>query len=177
MDPFSEYHQVFMTEQDKEKTTFITYCGVYNYVMMPFSLKYAGSNFQRLMKKVFKDQRGRNVEVHVDDSIIRAKKDSILIKDLCETFDSLRAYPMKLKPTKCTFAIKEGKFLGFIISEWEIVANLVKVKDILELQDHKTINNIQMLTGRLISLTSLIAILAERPLPFFKVLKENKDFV
>ncbi|XP_056685557.1 uncharacterized protein [Spinacia oleracea] len=74
MDAFSGYHQIFMDSNDRAKTTFITSGGVYNYIMMPLGLKNAGATYQRLVDHVFADQKGRNVEVYVDDSIVKSKK-------------------------------------------------------------------------------------------------------
>jgi hypothetical protein len=51
LDAFSGYHQIKMGKEDEEKTVFITPCGVYYYVCMPFVLKNAGATFQRLMRK------------------------------------------------------------------------------------------------------------------------------
>ena len=75
MDAFSGYHQIFIHPDDKAKTAFITSQGVYNYIMMPFGLKNAGATYQRLVDYVFADQKSRNMEVYVDDSIVKSKTD------------------------------------------------------------------------------------------------------
>ena len=74
----------------------------------------------------------------------RARKD-----DLKETFETLRQYKMKLKPTKCAFEVSLGKFLDFMVSQRGIEANLEKVKAILEMSSPKTIKEVQKLTGRI----------------------------
>ena len=73
MGAFSGYHQIFMDPPDKKKTTFICSAGVFNYNMMPFGLMIVGATYQRVMDKIFKNQRGRNLEVYVDDSIVKSK--------------------------------------------------------------------------------------------------------
>ena len=45
LDAYSGYHQIFMTKEDEEKTSFITPCGTYCFLRMPFGLKSAGSTF------------------------------------------------------------------------------------------------------------------------------------
>ena len=62
-----------MLKEDRKKTTFITDGGVYNYKAMPFGLRNAGATYQKLVDKVFVDQKGRNIEVYVDDSIVKSK--------------------------------------------------------------------------------------------------------
>ena len=50
LDAYSGYHQIFMTREDEEKTTFITPCGTYCFLWMPFGLKSAGSTFARAVQ-------------------------------------------------------------------------------------------------------------------------------
>ena len=73
MDAFSGYHQIFMDPADKKKTAFICSTWVFNYTMMPFGFMNARETYQRVMDKIFKNQRGRNLEVYVDDSIVKSK--------------------------------------------------------------------------------------------------------
>lgn len=83
---------------------------------MHFRLKNAGATFQRLMDKVIKDQIGRNIEVYVDDILVKSMETDKHWKDLEETFDKIRKAGIKLKPEKCTFGVFDGKFLGHLIS-------------------------------------------------------------
>jgi len=72
MDAFSGYNQIYMEEADQEKTAFITDRGLYCYKMMPFGLKNAGATYQRLVNRMFQSQIGRNVEVYVDDLLVKS---------------------------------------------------------------------------------------------------------
>lgn len=83
---------------------------------MPFGLKNAGATYQRLVNEMFKDQIGRNVEVYVDDILVKSLRVKQHPSDLGETFQTLRKNNMKLNPSKCTFGVSVGKFLGFIVS-------------------------------------------------------------
>uniref|UniRef100_A0A2N9J0B4 Uncharacterized protein n=1 Tax=Fagus sylvatica TaxID=28930 RepID=A0A2N9J0B4_FAGSY len=74
MDAFSGYNQIRMEEEDQEKTAFITSRGLFCYKVMPFGLKNAGATYQRLVNKMFHDQIGRNVEVYVDDMLVKSKE-------------------------------------------------------------------------------------------------------
>ena len=80
-----------------------------------------------LVNKVFEPLIGKTMEVYVDDMITKSVKENDHARDLEETFKLLRTYVMKLNPKKCTFGIKSGKFLGYMIDQWEIEANPDKV--------------------------------------------------
>ena len=116
MDAFSGYNQIVMDEADQEKTSFITSRGLFCYKMMPFGLKNAGATYQRLMNRMFHNQIGKNVEVYIDDMLVKSKGEDNPLKDLEEMFNTLRKYQMKPNPSKCAFGVPSGKFLGFMVS-------------------------------------------------------------
>nr|GEU88876.1 reverse transcriptase domain-containing protein [Tanacetum cinerariifolium] len=111
LDAYKGYHQVQLAEPDEEKTAFHTGQGVYCYTKMPFDLKNAGATYQRLMDKAFESQIGRNIEVYVDDLVIKSHTEDELMRDIEETFRTLRNVNMKLNPKKCSFGLAEGIFL------------------------------------------------------------------
>ena len=78
-----------MAEEDQEKTAFVTNQGLYCYRVMPFGLKNAGATYQRLVNQMFKKQIGRNVEVYVDDMLVKIRKEEDHLDDLRETFNPL----------------------------------------------------------------------------------------
>jgi hypothetical protein len=84
---------------------------------VPFGLKNARATYQRLVNKMFRDQIGRNVEVYVDDMLVKSTRALSHIEDLRETFKTLRDHRMKLNPTKCAFRVSSEKFLGFMVSQ------------------------------------------------------------
>ena len=104
-----------MVEEDQEKTAFVTSQGLYYYRVMPFGLKSAGATYQRPVNQMFKKQIGKNVEVYVDDMLVKSREEENHLDDLRETFNTLRQYNMKLNPSKCAFGVSSGKFLGFIV--------------------------------------------------------------
>ena len=116
MDAFSGYNQILMDEDDQEKTSFVTSQGLYCYKVIPFGLKNARATYQRLVNHMFSHQIGRNVEVYVDDMLVKSKDEAKHLVDLKKTFDTLCKYNMKLNPTKRVFAVASRKFLGFMVS-------------------------------------------------------------
>jgi len=139
MDAFSGYHQIPMAAEDQEKTSFVIDTGLYCYTMMPFGLKNAGATYQRLVNKIFEPLR--TMEVYVDDMVTRSVKENDHPRDLEETFRLLRTYVMKLNPKKCTFGVKSGKFLGYMIDQRGIETNLDKVQAILQMRSPANIKH------------------------------------
>jgi len=78
-----------MDKRDQEKTTFITSQGLYCYKVMPFGLKNAGATHQRLVNRMFHNQVGRNMEVYVDDMLVKSQQAMNHLIDLEETFGTL----------------------------------------------------------------------------------------
>ena len=172
MDAFSGYNQIKMDEEDQEKTAFITSQGFYCYKVMPFGLKNAGATYQRLVNKMFNKQIGRNMEVYMDDMLVKSKEELAHLDDLKETFTTLKQYQMKLNPSKCVFGIASSKFLGFMVSQRGIEANPEKVQAIINMALPWTVKEVQKLTGRIAALSRFVSRAIDKCLPFFKTLKQ-----
>ena len=97
---------------------------------MPFGLKNAGATYQRAMTTLFNDLMHKEIEVYVDDMISKSQTEEGHIKDLLKLFQCLRKYRLRLNPNKCTFCVRSGKFLGFIVSQKGIEVDHDKVKAI-----------------------------------------------
>ncbi|EOY00162.1 Uncharacterized protein TCM_009817 [Theobroma cacao] len=138
MDGFSGYNQIKMALEDREKTTFITMWGTFCYKVMPFGLKNAGVTYQRAMVTLFHDMMHREVEVYVDDMIVKAHKTEDHATNLERLFKRLRKFQLRLNPTKCTFGVTSGKLLGFLVSERGIEVDPDKVQAICDLPPPKT---------------------------------------
>src|SRR3954470_16716581 len=160
-----------LAEEDREKTAFIIESDTYYYRVMPFGLKSAEATYQRLVNKMFKHQIGRNIEVCVDDMLVKSIKEVDHIKDLKEIFEVLKKYNMKLNPQKCVFGVTIGNFLGFMVTNRGIEANPDKIKAILDMEEPKTLHDIQKLNGKLAALCRFLFKGAEKSLHFFKLLK------
>ena len=172
MDAFSGYNQRKMDEVDQEKTSFVTSQGLFCYEVMPFGLKNAGATYQRLVNHMFCPQIGRNVEVYVEDMLVKSLDKGKHLDNLQETFDTLRWYNMKLNPSKCAFGVALGKFLEFMVSHRGIEANLEKIKAILDMKSPQNIKEVQSLTGRVTALNRFVSKATDKCLPFFRVLKK-----
>jgi hypothetical protein len=101
LDCFSGYHQIYMKEEDKASTSFITPFDTYCFIRMPEGLKNDGSTFSRLTKTVLESQVGRNIFMYVDDIVVASKNKEDHLADLAETFANMRDARLRLNPEKC----------------------------------------------------------------------------
>ena len=125
-----------MYPPDAEKMTFITPHELFCYNVMSFMLKNVGLTYQRLVTKMFKPLLGKTMEVYIDDMLVRSKQRPDHVTHLEEAFDLLKAYCMKLNPLKCAFGVSAGRFLGFMVTQRGIEANLAQLKAILDSPVH-----------------------------------------
>jgi hypothetical protein len=128
------------------------------------------------MQACLKEQIGRNIEVYVDDIVIKTAKADSLLDNLRETFANLDRYSIKLNPKKCSFGVPTGQLLGYLISERGIDGNPEKIQAIINMQPPKTLRHVQQLTGRLAVLSRFISKLGEKALPFYRLLRKTDNF-
>ena len=115
---------------------------------------------------MFAHQIGRNVQVYVDDMLVKSIREEDHLDDLKETFDTFCSYNMKLNPSKCAFGVTAGKFLGFMVSQRGIEVNPNKVQAIMELTPKKNVKEVQSLNGKVATLNKFVSIATDRCLPF-----------
>ena len=84
MDAFTGYNQIRMDKENQEKTSFITSQGLFCYKIMSFGLKNVGATYQRLVNHMFHPQIGQNVEVYVDDMLVKSLDKDKHLDDLWE---------------------------------------------------------------------------------------------
>lgn len=176
LDAYSGYNHIRMYPPDEDKTVFMSDNGNYYYRAMPFGLKNVGATYQRLMDKIFSQQLGRNVEVYIDDMVIKSAKPEDHTADLAEFLGQVRKFNMRLNREKCNFGVQGDKFLGFMLTVRGIEANPGKCQAIIRMQYPKTIKEVQRLMGRIAALQRFLPRSADRALPFFKVLKQPQNF-
>ncbi|XP_056698514.1 uncharacterized protein [Spinacia oleracea] len=181
MDAYSGYNQILMHPEDQEKTSFVTDRGIYCYKVMPFGLKNAGATYQRLGNKMVKDQLGDTMEVYIDDMLVKSKKANDHVEHLRQSFEILRKYGMKLNPTKFSFGVSAGKFLGYIVTQRGIEASPDQIRAIINIQSPRNIKESKPKEGEVLQLylafstTAVSAVLAredkKQQLPIYYISK------
>ena len=166
-----------MDESDQEKTSFVTSQGLFCYKVMSFGLKNIGTTYQRLMNKMFANQIERNVQVYVDDMLVKSRREDDHLEDLKEKFDTLRSYNMKLNPSKCAFGVTVGKFLGFIVFQRGIETNPDKIWAKIEMAPLGNVKEVQRLNSKVAALNRFVSRAMDKCLPFFHTLKNSFEWM
>ncbi|XP_022023603.1 uncharacterized protein LOC110923856 [Helianthus annuus] len=107
----------------------------------------------------------------MDDLVIMSHEEETMLNNIQRTFDSLRSVNLKLNPTKCSFGMEEGKFLGFIVTRDGFKVNPEKVQAIQLMPSPATIKEMQRLAGRLAALNRFLANHAAKSYPFISTLR------
>ncbi|KAL0402095.1 UNVERIFIED_CONTAM: Retrovirus-related Pol polyprotein from transposon [Sesamum latifolium] len=152
MDASQGYHQIMLAPEDHKKAT-----------------------YQRLVDKIFHPQIERNVEIYMDDMLVKSKEAGDHVADLEETFSILRKYKLKLNPAKCALGVRGGHFLGFMVTQRGIEANPLKIKAILDMKAPTNINEVQQLTVRIAALSRFISKAAKKKSTFLQSVKKGKN--
>jgi len=143
---------------------------------MPFELKNAGFTYQRMMTRMFKPQLDKNIEVYIDDIVVKSKLESEHVNDLKSIFEELRKHKLRLNAFKCSFGISSGKFLGYMITHHGIEVNPHQIKAINNLQPPWSPKKVQKLTGMTAALNRFVSWFADRCRTFFQLLHKWKGF-
>ena len=83
---------------------------------------------------MFEPQLGKNIEVYIDDMVVKSKLESEHVNDLDNIFEILRRHKLRLNTSKCSFGVGSGKFLGYMVTHHELEVNLNQIKAINNLQ-------------------------------------------
>lgn len=138
--------------------------------VMPFGLKNARATYQRMVSKVFKGLIGKILKAYIDDTVVKRQDFYDHMLNLRLVFERLQKYRVKLNPKNCMFAIRSKMFLGHVVDKKGIEAFPMQVQDIFKLPELRTKKEIQMLIGRVSTLSRFISRMIDRCKPFFSTL-------
>ena len=122
-----------MVVMDKIKITFITEWGKYCYKMIPFGLKNAGATYQRAATALIHDMMHKEVEVYVDDMMVKSEIREGHFEALDKFLAKLEKYNLRFNQKKCVFGVTSGKLLGHIVSKRGIEVDPDKINAIQEM--------------------------------------------
>ena len=87
-----------------------------------------------MMIRMFEPQLGKNIEVYIDDMVVKSKVESKHIDDLGNIFEILRKHKLRLNAAKCSFGIGFGKFLDYMVTHRGIEVDPNQIRAINDLQ-------------------------------------------
>ena len=108
------------------------------------------------MSIIFRDHLRKTVECYVDDIAVKSRDKNDHLRDLRTMFDIMRAYRLKMNPTKFFLGVSTGKFLGFIVTSKGIHLDPDKVKAIQNVHPPKNLKELRGLQGKLAYIRRLI---------------------
>ena len=129
-----------------------------------------------MMTRMFESQLGKNIEIYIDDMIVKSKMVSEHLADLRVIFQILRKYRLRLNASKCSFGMRSGKFLGYMVTYRGIEVNPDQIKAINNLRSPRNPKEVQKLTGMAVALNRFISRSADRCRPFFLLINKWKGF-
>lgn len=129
-----------------------------------------------MMMRMFESQLGKNIEIYIDDMVVKSKVVSEHLRDLGNIFEVLRKYKLHLNASKCSFGVGLGKFLGYMVTHKGIEVNPDQIKAINNLQSPRNPKEMQKLTGMATALNRFISRSVNRCRPFFLLINKWKGF-
>jgi len=108
--------------------------------------------------------------------ITKSVKEIDHMKDIDETFKVLQHYTIELNQKKCTFKESE-KCLGYMISQRGIEVNTDKIEVTQDMKSSTMMEEVQNLTGYMVTLRRHMSRSVDKCLSFFKVFKEKKSVI
>jgi len=130
LDLKSGYHQIYLAEHDREKTSFSVNGGKYDFCCLPSGLRNASSIFQRALDDVLREQIGKICYVYIDDVIIFSEKDHV--RHIDTVLKCLIDANMRVSQEKTRFFKESVEYLGFIVSQDGTKSDPKKVRAIQE---------------------------------------------
>ena len=116
---------------------------------------------------MFEPQLGKNIEVYIDDMVIKSKVEFEHINDFGNIFEILRRHKLRLNAAKCFFGVGFGKFLGYMMTYHKIEVDPDQIRAIHDLRPPRNPKEVQELTKMTVALNRFISRSADRCRPFF----------
>jgi hypothetical protein len=177
LDGNTSYNQIFMVKEDMSKMDFCYpgFIDLFEWAVMTFGLKNAGTTYQWVMNLIFHDMLGIILEVFIDDIVVKSDSMDGHLTDLHLALERMRQYGLKMNPLKWAFSVSAGKFLEFIIHEHGIKIDPTKIESINKVQPPQCKNDMQKFLGKVNYLRRFISNLSEKINAFAHILQLKNE--
>ncbi|UYV65033.1 K02A2.6-like, partial [Cordylochernes scorpioides] len=177
LDVKNAYWHIPIDEKDRHKTSFVTQLGCYEWNRLPYGLKNAPSQFERIMKSVFTKHNIHYALNYFDDIIIHSKPYEEHIKHLDDILGIFEQEDIKLNLNKCKFLQKEIQFLGYTINSGKYTPNNTNIEAILKLNRPYNIKTLQRFLGTINIYNKFIPHYAQIRAPLNELLLKNAPWL
>ncbi|KYK53947.1 uncharacterized protein DCS_05896 [Drechmeria coniospora] len=155
LDVRAAFHKIRIAPGSEHLTAFRTRFGLFEWLVCPFGLAGAPAIFQRYINGVLGTNLGNFVTAFLDDILVYtsgSKADHI--RKVKGVLQRLREVGLYLDLDKCAFAVKEVKYLGYIVQAGvEIRTDPAKIAAIRNWEAPRTVRGFAELTAPLSQLT------------------------
>ena len=124
------------------------------------------------MTRMFEPQLGKNIEIYVDDMMVKSKVVFEHLGNLNDIFDVLRRHKLRLNASKCSFGVGSGKFLGYMVTHRGIEVNPDQIKAINDLKPPRNAKEVQKLIRMIATLIRFISRSADKCRSFYLLINE-----
>ena len=176
LDLQSGFWQVPISEEDREKTAFVTPDGLFQFTVMSFGLCNALATFQRTMDNVVAGLKWKACLVYLDDVLVYSRTFEEHFENLRAVFTRLRESSLKMKPRKCSFAMEQLRYLGHLVSADGLTVDPRKVEAVRELATPSNRSELRSFLGLASYYRKYIAGHADIVAPLTAMLGENQLF-
>jgi phospholipid-translocating ATPase len=175
LDLRSSYHQLALTEDSYEYTAFATPQGLFEFTRVPFGIQTAPQFFSMSLSSILRPIP--NQDSFIDDIFFGGVTEDDYISTLHDILSVLRAYGLRLKPTKCLFGASELNFLGHVVNNTTIAPCPTRKHGIAKLRPPATRDQLKSFLGLANYLRKFVSNFASLASPFYKLTSPSTRFV
>ncbi|MCP4985968.1 MAG: RNA-directed DNA polymerase, partial [Colwellia sp.] len=146
LDARCAFHQIPVSPKSQPITAFTCVIGQFEFTVTPQGLKISPGIFQSFADKLFIGLH-EFVLPYMDDYIIFSNKLEEHLKHIEKCFQRIEKSNIKLKRSKCLFAKRKIKFLGFVISLYGLALDEEKVSAITQMTIPQTVRAVRRILG------------------------------
>ena len=176
LDLASGYWQVALDENDREKTAFASYKGLFQFKVLPFGLSNSPASFMRLVQVVLHGMTFEQCLAYLDDIIVIGSTFDSALENLKLVFERFREANLKFKPSKCSLFQKHVSYLGHVVSEDGIKCDPKKVESVKNWPTPKNVSEVRSFLGTASYYRRFIKNFSSIAYPLSQLTQKNKPF-
>ena len=156
------YHQLELSQESRQITTFVTHKGLYRYKRLLFGVSSASELYQHEISTTLAGIEG--VDNISDDIIVHGPDQKTHDQRLLKTMECLRQHGLTLNTDKCLLNVDRLVFMGILLSEKGIGPTEERVRALQETREPETVSEVRSFLG--------LANYSSRFIPHFATLTE-----